>query len=120
MNGAIINLIILIPFLIFAIFLSKGKGASLLAGYNTMSNSEKAKYDEAALCKFMGKIMFGISFSIFLFALSEWLENQFLFAIGLVLLLTLIIFGLVYSNTRDRFKKKILATIDRGLHLLKF
>lgn len=100
-------LIISIPFLIFAITLSKGKGASILAGYNTMPDSEKAQYDEVALCKFMGKIMYGISFSILLFALSEMLENQVLFIIGLILLLSLIIFALVYSNTRDRFKKKV-------------
>ena len=100
-------LIVSIPFLIFAITLSKGKRASILTGYNTMSDSEKAQYDEVALCKFMGKIMYGISFSILLFALSEMLENQLLFIIGLILLLSLIIFALVYSNTRDRFKKKV-------------
>ncbi|BDH60196.1 hypothetical protein MTP04_03260 [Lysinibacillus sp. PLM2] len=99
-------LMISIPFLIFAITLSKGKGASILAGYNTMPDSEKAQYDEVALCKFMGKIMYGISFSILLFALSEMLGNQVLFIVGLILLLSLIIFALVYSNTRDRFKKK--------------
>ncbi|KZZ84536.1 DUF3784 domain-containing protein [Bacillus sp. SJS] len=100
-------LVISIPFFIFAITLSKGKGASILAGYNTMSDIEKAQYDEVALCKFMGKIMYGISLSILLFALNEMLENQVLFVIGLILLLTLIIFALVYSNTRDRFKKKV-------------
>lgn len=100
-------LVILIPFLIFAITLSQGKGASILAGYNTMPDSEKAQYDEVALCKFMGKIMYGISFSIFLFSLSEMLENQVIFIIGLILLLALIIFALVYSNTRNRFKKNV-------------
>lgn len=72
-----------------------------------MPDSEEAQYDEVALCKFMGKIMYGISFSILLFALSEMLENQVIFIIGLILLLSLIIFALVYSNTRDRFKKKV-------------
>ncbi|MFD2212340.1 DUF3784 domain-containing protein [Metabacillus endolithicus] len=101
------SLIISIPFLIFAIILSKGKGASLLAGYNTMPDSEKAQYDEVAMCKFMGKIMYGISFSTLLFALSELLENQIIFIIGLILFLSLIIFALVYSNTGNRFKKKV-------------
>ncbi|MCP3764837.1 DUF3784 domain-containing protein [Domibacillus sp. A3M-37] len=99
--------IILIPFLIFTVLLSKGKGASLLAGYNTMSDSEKAQYNEIALCKFMGKIMYGISLSILLLALSEILEKRVLFIIGLILLLTLIVFTLVYSNTGNRFKKKV-------------
>ena len=105
MVGAIINLIGFIAFLIFAIFLSKGKGAFLIAGYNTMSDSEKAKYDEIALCKFMGKIMYGISFSILLWSLGEMLEIQVLFIIGLVLFLCLIVFVLMYSNTGNRFKR---------------
>ena len=100
-------LIISIPFFILAINLSKGKGASLLAGYNTLSDSEKAQYDEVALCKFMGRMMYGITFSIFLFSLSEMLENKVIFIIGLILLLSLITFSLVYSNTGNRFKKKI-------------
>ncbi|WP_338754760.1 DUF3784 domain-containing protein [Bacillus sp. FJAT-52991] len=43
----------------------------MLAGYNTMSESEKEKYNAAELCKFMSKIMYGICFSILLWALSE-------------------------------------------------
>ncbi|WP_461611097.1 DUF3784 domain-containing protein [Cytobacillus kochii] len=42
MTSFIIYIIILIPFLIFAIVLSKGKGAWLIAAFNTMSDSEKA------------------------------------------------------------------------------
>ncbi|KOS66273.1 hypothetical protein AEA09_18820 [Lysinibacillus contaminans] len=101
------TLIISILFLIFAITLSQGKGASLLTGYNTMSDSEKAKYNEIALCKFMGKIMYGISFSIFLFSLSEMVENQVIFIIGLILFIALFIFSLVYTNTKNRFKKNV-------------
>lgn len=72
-----------------------------------MPDSEKAQYDEVALCKFMGKIMYGISFSIFLFSLSEMLENQVIFIIALILFLALIIFAWVYTNTRNRFKKNV-------------
>lgn len=100
-------LIIIIPFFILAFTLSKGKGASLLAGYNSLSESEKAQYDEVALCKFTGKIMYGITFSIFLFSLSEILENKVIFIIGLILLLSLILFLLVYANTGNRFKKNM-------------
>lgn len=103
--GAIINLIVLVPFLIFAFMLSKGKGASLLAGYNTMSDSKKDQYDEVTLCKFMSKIMYGICFSIALNELSEILENNALFIIGLSLLFSLLVFALVYLNTGNRFKK---------------
>ncbi|EDL66256.1 DUF3784 domain-containing protein [Bacillus sp. SG-1] len=106
MVGTIINIIGFIAFFILASFLSKGKGAFLIAGYNTMSDSEKAEFDEMALCKFTGKIMYGISFSILLWALSEILEIQAMYFIGLVLFFCFILFGLVYFNTGNRFKKK--------------
>ncbi|MFC7372482.1 DUF3784 domain-containing protein [Fictibacillus iocasae] len=105
MLGAFINFIFVILFFTFALILSKGKGAFLLSGYNTMSNEEKTQYDEAALCQFMSKIMYGISLSILLFAVSELLENQTIFIIGLIFMLSLILFALLYVNTNNRFKK---------------
>ena len=80
------NFIILTPFFIFAIVLSKGKGASLLAGYNTM---------------------YGICFSILLWALNDMLKNQVLFIIGCILFVSLIVFSIVYSNIGNRFKNKL-------------
>lgn len=105
MAGVIINLIGFIIFFIFAVFLSNGKGAFLISGFNTMPASEKAEYDKTALCKFVGKIMYGISFSLLLWALSDMLNIQVLFIIGLFLFVGLIIFALVYSNTGNRFKR---------------
>ncbi|MBF8153030.1 DUF3784 domain-containing protein [Exiguobacterium sp. TBG-PICH-001] len=105
-SESIVYFVILIPLLVFAIVLSKGKGASLLAGYNTLSESKKQDYDEVALCQFMGKIMYGVCFSILLIAGSELFEYQSLFSLGVMLLFILIVFAVVYSNTNDRFKKK--------------
>lgn len=104
MTGAILNLLLIIPFLIMAYFLSQGKGAFLIAGYNTMPKEEKAKYDELALCKFMSKVLYGISFSIVLLSINEWLEMPILMWIGIALMTGLIVFTLVYSNTGNRFK----------------
>ncbi len=105
MEEAIISLILSIAFFTFAIFLAKGKGAFLLSGYNNLSDSEKAEYDERALCKFMSKMMLGLSLSSFLLALSDLLEHQILFIIGLVLFISFLVFGLIYMNTGNRFKK---------------
>jgi hypothetical protein len=105
MVGFMINLIVVIVFLVFGILLSNGKGPFLIAGYNTLPKSEKANYDEIALCKFMGKFMIGISISILLWAFSDLLKNQVLFIIGLILFLSQIVFVLVYGNTGNRFKK---------------
>ncbi|WP_301108086.1 DUF3784 domain-containing protein [Sporosarcina sp.] len=103
MTGAIVNIFVAIIFLIFAYVLSQGKGAFLLSGYNTMSNEKKAKIDEMALCKFMSKIMYGLSFCIVLFAVSELLEQPILFIVGLVLFILIVLFAVIYSNTGNRF-----------------
>ncbi|GKV64700.1 MULTISPECIES: DUF3784 domain-containing protein [unclassified Sporosarcina] len=105
MTGAIVNFIVFIPFVVFAYYLSQGKGAFLLSGYNTMSAEKKAKIDEMALCRFMSKIMYGLSFCIGLFAVSELLNQPILFIVGLVSFILLVIFAVVYSNTGNRFIK---------------
>lgn len=105
MGGIIGGLIVLILFLLLGIVFSKGKGAFLIAGYNTLSDSEKEQYNETELCKFMGKMMYGFCFCILLLLLSDFLEIQMLFIVGIVLFIALIIFLIVYTNTGNRFKK---------------
>lgn len=106
MSGALLNLLLIIPLLILAVYLSQDKGAFLIAGYNTMPKEEKAKYDEVALCKFMGKVLYGICFSLVLLSLSEWLEIPALLWMGIALMIGLIVFTLVYSNTGNRFRQQ--------------
>ncbi|MDQ0232652.1 DUF3784 domain-containing protein [Metabacillus malikii] len=98
--------IILIPFLVLATIFSKGKGAVLIAGYNTMSDSEKSQYDEVALCKFTGKIMYGVSFCILLLAIAELLNLHLLMIIAVILLIIIITVALIYTKTGNRFKTK--------------
>lgn len=92
-------------FVILGVVLSLGKGASLIAGYNTSSQEEKAKYDEKALCKFVGKSMFILAFSVFLWGLSELTKQHILFYIGLALFISTIIFIIIFANSKNRFKK---------------
>lgn len=58
----IILLVLIGLFVVLGIVFINGKGSFLIAGYNTAPPEEKEKYDEVALCKFMGKMMFVISF----------------------------------------------------------
>lgn len=95
----------MIPFLIFAIVLSRGKGAFLIAGYNTMKESKKEIYNEKALAKFMGKIMYGYSFCILLWALDGVFKTEWLFIVSVVLFIGLTVFTLLYANSANRFKK---------------
>ena len=78
----------------------------MIAGYNTMPKEEKANYDELALCKFMSKILYGICFSLVLLSLSEWLEIPALLWMGIALMIGLIVFTLMYSNTGNRFRQQ--------------
>ena len=57
----IVFLGMIVLFLVLGLTFSRGKGAFLIAGYNTASKAEKARYDEKALCRFMGKIMFALA-----------------------------------------------------------
>lgn len=90
---------------LLGIVFSLGKGSSLIAGFNTLSEEEKEKYDVVALCKFMGKIMFALTFSVVFWLISQIYEMNWLFYFGLVLFIGLITFLLGYVNTGSRFKK---------------
>lgn len=101
----VLPILIIILFIILGIMLSLGKGSFLIAGFNTMSKEEKAQYDVPSLCKFMGKFMFVVAFSISLFLLSDILAIKDLFYAGNLLLIGSVIFILIYMNTGNRFKK---------------
>ena len=45
-------------FMILGAILSMGKCSFLIAGYSMMNRGQKKQYDEQALCRFMGKIMY--------------------------------------------------------------
>ena len=92
-------------FIVLGVVFSLGRGAFLIAGYNTSSKEEKAKYNEKALCKFMGKSNFVLAFSVFLWGLSNLVNQPILFGIGLILFIGTITFMVIYVNTKNRFKK---------------
>lgn len=70
-----------------------------------MPAEEKEKYDAVSLSKFMGKVMFGLSLSMVLWVFSEAYEIKWLFIVGLILFLGIVVFTLIYVNTGNRFKK---------------
>lgn len=100
----IMMILVSLLFIILGIVFINGKGAFLIAGYNTMPQEEKEKYNEVALAKFMGKMMFALSFSMIFLVLSELYNRSLFFFLGLSLFISIIIFTLVYMNTQNRFK----------------
>lgn len=70
----LITIFIIVLFFVLGIIFYSGRGSSLIAGYNTMPEEEKAKYDTVALCKFMGKMMFALSLSMLFWYLVMFLK----------------------------------------------
>ena len=101
----LIHSIIIVVFVLLGVLFLSGKGAGLIAGYNTSSSQEKAKYDEKALCRFMGKFMFVLAACWVLALVSAVLGRMALLWIGQVLFIVIIIAGVIYANTGNRFKK---------------
>src|SRR5699024_12873157 len=87
---------IILLMVLLGIMFSLGKGSSLIAGFNTLSEEEKEKYDVAALCKFMGKMMFAFTFCVVLWLISHIYDIEWLFYIGFALFISLVVFLLVY------------------------
>lgn len=106
MMEMLIPLVGMILLLILGIALLQGKGAWLIAGYNTLSDEEKAKYDEKALCKATGKMMFGITFSMAFIFLGELFQVEGFVITGVVLMIAIILVGIIYINTGNRYLKK--------------
>ena len=86
------------------VLFSKGKGAFLIAGYNTMSKAKKARYDKNALCRFMGKLMFALAACWIPVALGTALGLGWLYGAGIAAYLLVIGGGLIYANTGRRFQ----------------
>ncbi|MBO1002856.1 DUF3784 domain-containing protein [Pseudogracilibacillus auburnensis] len=101
----LIQVFIMILFAVIGLIFINGKGASLIAGYNSMSEAEKEKYDEVALAKFMGKMMFALIFSMIFWLLSTLLSMDWLLYVGIILFVGIVLFIVVYANTGERFKK---------------
>ena len=102
----LIELAMALLFAVLGIILWNGKGSCLIAGYNTSSKTEKSKYDEKALCRFVAKLMFFYSACFVLVAVSTWLEAMTLYYSLIVLFLIITFAAVIYANTGNRFKKK--------------
>ncbi len=97
--------LIIVPLLIMAIALLCGKGAFMIAGYNTMSKDEQAKYNEKALCRFVGGLLFVVSFCLLLVPLSVQYDRQWQMFVGIALSIIVPIGAVIYMNTNGRFRK---------------
>ncbi len=77
----------------------------LIAGYNTSSAEEKAKYDTAALSNGVGNFIFFLGFTLFIASAGLFLEARWITDAGWGLFVAAVIGFLVYANTGGRYKK---------------
>jgi hypothetical protein len=90
--------------LVLGIIIRAFNASGLIAGYNTASAEEKAEYDEEALTGFVGALL--IAASAILLAgglLAVAGAPGFVAGASWLLFLVIIIGGVVYMNTGERF-----------------
>ena len=104
----IVHLIIIALFLVLALVFRRGKGAALIAGYNTMTPLERSRYDEKKLCRVMSRMMFALAGCWAVAASSKIFEAMWLLWLGMGLMLVTCVVGIIYMNG-DRMKKRPLA-----------
>lgn len=97
---------LLFPLLIIGITLCCGKGADLIAGYNTASPKEKDEYDEKALCRATGVLVLLVVADIVLIWTGMVLEIPWLEWGGGMVLLLIAIVGVNMIGRNSRFRKK--------------
>jgi len=100
-----ISLILICLLSIWGVCLLNGKGSFLIAGYNAKSDQELEAYDTVAVCKFMAKVAFSLSFSLVFFLLSSVFHVKILMYIGALLMFGIILFQFVYTYKWKRFLK---------------
>ena len=89
-------------FIAVSVVMMLGKGAMLIAGYNTISDMEKTKYDKPRLSKFIGKLFLAVG--VITVAHGFYQAKWFAVATAVVVL-GLVVFTVIYANTGNRFKK---------------
>ena len=107
MHDIVIIAIVAIPLFIMAAFLLKGKGAALIAGYNTMSDKRRAAYDEVSLCRAVGKLLIAIAVAMLMFPVSIRLGAMWLFWLAVAFSLIAPFCFTIYANTGNRYRKPI-------------
>lgn len=72
------DLVVAVIFLVLSVLFFCGIGSNLLAGYNTMSEGKKSKYNKKAVCRAAGLLFAIVSAGLFLLAFFEKIDFQYL------------------------------------------
>lgn len=94
-----------LPGIFFGIVLCRGKGADLIAGYNTASPEERSRWDEEALCRATGVLLLGLLALMELVLLGCVLGVTALMWTGMGLFAAATAGGILYINKSKRFRR---------------
>lgn len=102
-----INILIGLPLILIGFVLYRGKGGFLLAGWNTMPKEKKKEWDEKKLLRFNGKCIIALGLLLVLMGVLPLLgiKTAWVNGIGWFAFMILIIWMVVYQNTKNRFHK---------------
>lgn len=99
-----IHLLIAIMFIFLAYLIKYKQWSWLIAGYNTSTKNQKEKYDEEALCRGVGNLMFTLTGIAFIGSIGEFFNVDWIMTFSWGLFLLAIIVAVIYT-TGTRFKK---------------
>ena len=105
-TGLIVTSILFVPGIIFGVILCSGRGVDMIAGFNTASPEERAKWNEKALCRGVGILLFVIVGCCILTTVGAILDVPVLVWGGQAACYGSAVCGLIYINKSKRFKKK--------------
>lgn len=96
-------IILTLVFAFMGVVFAMGKGAFLIAGYNTSTDEEKAKYDEKKLCRCFSVFCLAIAAVI---AITGWVNTEeFALFFSLPIMIGLVVSIAIASNTYCKKKK---------------
>lgn len=89
-------------FLVLGIVFACGKGTFLIAGYNTLQEEKKARYDARRILKSMSRMMFSCVGCMAVGILGSIVDAPWLVVLGIVLTLLVIVFFLIRINRESK------------------
>lgn len=89
-------------FLVLGVVFACGKGTFLIAGYNTLPEEEKARYDARRILRDMSRMMFSCVGCMAVGILGSIVDASWLVVLGIVLTVPVIVFFLIRINRKCR------------------
>lgn len=89
---------------IISLVLLSGKGSFLVAGLNSMSDKERSKYNEKAICRFLGMIFMPIGIGIPLAEVGFSFGMKWLPGIWAVITIAVVVAAVMHINKNKKFK----------------